>query len=119
MEFFKTIKMNLSKCLYFPNQVHMFNMKRLLITIPSFLVVVSIFSFFFYEADNVIEYVRTAYMSVTTLGIFVSFLSTMYKTNKIFILIDIDIEQTIRKSEYAIKETFSLIETNTALFFLI
>lgn len=108
MKFFETIVMNLAKCYYFPNQKRLFDTKRLLVTIIAFLIVISNFAYLFYEVNTVIGYVRFAYMFVTVLGIFVSFLSTIIKTKTIFILIDSNIGNTITQSEYFLEFYFFL-----------
>lgn len=100
MALFKTIKIHLATCLYFPNETHIFNVKRLLATIAAFLVVVLYFAFLFYEADTVTEYVSSAYMTVATLGIFMSLIDTTFKTKTIFALIDNDLRKICRKSSY-------------------
>lgn len=100
MKLFETIKLNLAKCLYFPNQTNLFNKKRLVVILMAFMAVVSFNLFLFCKANSVIEYVRSAYMSVTLLGIFISFLNTIFKTEIIFALIDINIGETIMNSEY-------------------
>lgn len=89
MELYKSSKMNLATCLYFPNQTHLFNMKRQLTILAAFLLVVSFFSILFYEADSIEEYVHSAYMTVASLGIFMSLIDTTFENNAIFILIDI------------------------------
>ena len=99
LKLFKTVKLNLAKCLYFPNQTHLFNTKRLLALFAVFMGVVSFCLYLNYEADRVIEYVRSAYMTITFVGIFISLLSTISKTEVIFILIDTNITKTIEESE--------------------
>lgn len=99
MELFKLIKMNLAMCLYFPNQAHIFNKKRFLAIIVAFLLVVSHFIFLFYEANSATEHLSSAYMTVGTFGIFVSLIDTTFKTNTVFILIDVAIKEIIRRSE--------------------
>lgn len=100
MKFFKTIKMNLAKCLYYPNHTQLFDMKRLLITGAAFLIVVSFFLFLFYEAVSMIEYVSSAYFTTTILGIFLSFIDTTFKTKIIFTIIDDNIGGIVKKSEW-------------------
>lgn len=99
MKLFEIIRKNLATCLYFSNQNYIFNVKRLLATIAAFLVVVSFFLFLFYEADNVTEYVSSAYFTTALLGIFLSLVDTTFKTEAIFILIDIDSGEIMRRSE--------------------
>ena len=74
-------------------------MKRLLALFACLIGVSSFYLFLFYEANSMIEYVRSAYMCVTTLGIFISMLSTAFKTKEIFILIDTNIGGIIKESE--------------------
>ena len=99
MESFQTIKVNLAKCLYLPNQTHLFHTKRLLALLAAFMEVASFFLYLFYEADRVIEYVRSAYMTVTFAGIFLSFVNTIFKTEVIFMIIDKNILGTIKESK--------------------
>lgn len=99
MELFGTIRIILANCLYYPNQTHIFNVERSLVTFAAFLVVVSHFLFLFYEANDITAYVSSAYMTVTVLGVFVSFLNTTFKTKTIFALIDIHIEEIPKRSK--------------------
>lgn len=99
MDYFKTIKMNLAMCLYYPNQDHIFNVKRLRVIFAAFLVVLSYFAFLFYDAHSKTEYVTSGFMTVSALGIFISFIDTTFKTKTIFKLIDTDIGEIIEKSE--------------------
>lgn len=99
MELFKTIKINLAKCLFLPNQKHLFNTKRLLSILAAFSIVVIVVLFFIFEANSAIEYVRSAYMSITAIGLLINFLSLVFKTNEIFLLIDTNFTETINKSE--------------------
>lgn len=99
MEIFETIKMNLATCLYFPNQKHIFTVKRLLNIISVFLNVILLFAFLIHEADGITEYVSSAYMTVTALGIFMSMIDTMFKTNTIFVLIDLIVGDVEKRSE--------------------
>lgn len=99
MNFFETIKINLAKCFYYPNQTNLFNTKRSLITFAAFLVVVSLFLFLFYEATSVIEYVRSAYMCNSLFCVFISYLSTVFKTKLIFEFIDTNIGEAVKKRE--------------------
>lgn len=91
--------MNLAKCLYYPNQTNLFNGKRLLAIFVAFSIVVSYTLFLFYEADRIVEYVSSAYLSSTTLGIFLSLIDTTLHTEAIFKLIDNDIKEITKRSE--------------------
>lgn len=103
MKPFKTIKMNLAKCCYYPNQTNHFNMKRLLAILAGFFVVVTQFAYLFHEADTVTEYVSSAYMSVSALGIFISMIDTTSKTETIFKLIDNEIGESTKRSEFSVE----------------
>lgn len=99
MEFYESIKIILAKCFYFPNQMHIFNMKRLLAILAGLFIVVTQFAFLFCDADSITEYVSSAYMTVSALGIFISLIDTTLKTETIFKLIDNDIEVITKRSE--------------------
>lgn len=99
MAFYKTIKVYLAQCSYYPNQTNSFNGKRLLAILAAFLIVASHFLFLFYEADNVVEYVSSAYLSSTTLGFLLSLIDTTLHTEAIFKLIDNNIEEMSKMSE--------------------
>lgn len=107
MNFFETIKANLARCLYFPNQPRLFNATRAMITFAAFLVIVSLFLFPFYEAQSVIEFVRSAYMCNSLLCVYISFLSTVFKTNLIFQFIDSNIGAAVQKREHLMFLFFS------------
>ena len=100
MKLFETIRMNLAKCLYFPNQVRLFDTKRLLATFIAFLSVISHFLFLFFGAEKMTQYVISAFWTTTILGIFCSFVHTTIKTATIFVLIDCDIGELVKQSEF-------------------
>lgn len=95
-ELFKKVKINLAKCFFLPDQKHIFNSKRLL---SIFLAIIILVSFLIFEANSVIEYVRSAYLSITVIATFTNFLSYVFKTDEMFILIDTHLTETIKKSE--------------------
>ena len=98
MKYFETIKSSLAKCFYFPNQTHLFNTGRVLVLLACFVGISSFYLFLFYEANSVIEYVRSAYMCVTALGLNISIWNTISKTEVIFILIDTNIGGILKES---------------------
>lgn len=100
MQFFETNKINLARCFYYPNQTNPFNPKLVLIIFAAFLVVVSLFLFPFYEANSVIEFVRSAYMCNSLLCVYIAFLSTVFKSKLIFEFIDTNIGAAVEKSEH-------------------
>lgn len=99
MELFKTMKINLAKCFFLPDQKHLFNSKRLLSIFLAIIILVIVVSFLIFEANSVIEYVRSAYLSITVIATFINFLSYVFKTDEMFILIDTHLTETIKKSE--------------------
>lgn len=99
MELFKTMKINLAKCFFLPDQKHLFNSKRLLSIFLAIIILVIVVSFLIFEANSVIEYVRSAYLSITVIATFTNFLSYVFKTDEMFILIDTHLTETIKKSE--------------------
>lgn len=107
MELFETSKANLAKTLFFPNRTHVFNIERLLSILVALLLLLSVVSFFVFETNGVIEYVRSAYLSIGALAAFISFLSLVFKTKEIFLLIDTNFAETIRKSKLLQINTFS------------
>lgn len=88
MKFFATIKANFRRCLYYPNQPRIFSAKRLLASFAAFLTIGSHVLFLCYETDDIEEYVFSGYFITTFLGVFLSFIDTTLKTNKIFSAID-------------------------------
>ena len=90
--------MNLARCLYFPNQPHLFNRKHSLLVFLYLLIIISYFAFLFFEADAVTEYVNSAYVTVAAFGAYLSFVDTSFKTNAIFELID-NIEEISKRSK--------------------
>lgn len=100
MHYYATIKMNLAKCFYFPNQTHIFNVNRLMVNVGIFLLAVSHLTFLFCEADSITESVSAAYMTVTSFGIFVSSMHTTLKTETIFKFIDNFTDRITKRSEY-------------------
>lgn len=86
-------------CLYYPNQIRIFDVRRVVVSVVGFLVVASFFAFLFHDADDMAEYVNSAYFCTTILGIYLSFLHTTIKTATIFELINVDMGGTIKKSE--------------------
>lgn len=103
---FKAVRKNLRMCSYYPNQTRVFDTKRLMISFMRFLVVVSFFKFFIDDADNMADYVYSAYFTATTFGIFCSFLHTSSKTSTIFILIDTDVGKVIKEGKSIIDLIF-------------
>lgn len=66
MDYFITIKKNLAKCLFYPNQTRLFDTKRLMATFAGFRAVVSLFMFLTGEADDVTDYAFSAYCTLLT-----------------------------------------------------
>lgn len=87
-------------CLYHPNQAHIFDMKRSMVAFAAFLVVASFFAFLIFEADNMAEYVNSAYFTTTLFGVFCSFIHTSTETATIFLLLDSDMGKIIDESTF-------------------
>lgn len=88
MIFFEKIKTNLRLSFYYPNRSENFDRKHLLITFAWFLNIVLNFIFLIYETESIDEYVSSAYLITTIIGIFLSYIDTTLKTATIFRLID-------------------------------
>lgn len=99
MHYFATIRRNLAKCFYLPNQTYIFNVKRVMVIVGFLLVVVSQSIFLFCKAVGITEHVSAAYMTVTSFGIFVSSIHTTLKTETIFKTIDDVSERITKRSE--------------------
>lgn len=84
MKLLETTLTNLAVSGFRRNQTHLFNMNHLI----SMFAFISHLAFFFYEAENLVEYVNSAYFTTTTLGIFISFTHSIYKAPAIFTLVD-------------------------------
>lgn len=78
-------------------------MERLLAILAGFFVVITQFAYLFREANTVTEYVSSAYMSVSALGIFISMIDTTCKTETIFKLIDNVIGESTKRSEFSVE----------------
>lgn len=98
MNLFETIKVNLAKCLYFPNQERQCDITRLLVNLIAMFTVVSHLLFLFFGAESVTEYVISGFWTTTTLGTFCSFIHTTIKTATIFVLIDCGINDIVELS---------------------
>lgn len=106
MKLFQTTTINLALSGFHPDHTHLLNMNHLI----SIFAVISHLAFFFCEADNIIEYVNSAYFTTTTLGIFISFTNSIYKAKTIFILIS-NTEKLVNKSECRFgKNKFMMVE---------
>lgn len=103
MNLFETIKKNLAMCLYHPNQTRLNDIKRLLAAFMLFLAIVSFLAFLVYEAENMEEYVFSAYFMNVVMTIFCSFIHTSTETATMFVLIDRDIIEVIKKSKFELK----------------
>lgn len=110
MELFKTIKLNLALCFYYPNQTHIFSVERLLAVCVGFLPLGSIVLFAFFEANNVTDYVVPGFMFVTSFAILISFIDTTRQTPEIFSFID-KIEKIINKSKHC-HRPFIILQNN-------
>lgn len=108
MELFETIKRNLALCLYFSNQTRVFDVKLLSVYFVAVLVVVSHFLYLFYEAENLTEYVYSVYWTTTMLGVLCASIDTRFETATIFVLIDSDIGETVKESEFKVSSYFSI-----------
>lgn len=106
MKLFVTTTKILALSGFHPNKTHMLNANHLI----SLFAVISHLVFFFCEADNIIEYVNSAYFTTTTLGIFLSFTHSIYKAPNIFILIG-NTEDLVNKSEFFCSNPFSIGKT--------
>lgn len=98
MNLFKTSKINLAKCLYFPNQTRQCNIKRLLANLVAILTVVSHLLFLFFGAEGVTDYMIAGFWTTTILGVFGSYIHTTIETETIFTLIDCDINDIVEMS---------------------
>lgn len=99
MDLFKLAKLNLAMCFFRRNQTQIFDVKRLLGILLGISTICSILLFVFFENNNVTDYVISAFLSVSALSIFISFIDTAFKTTQIFSLIDIMVD-AIEKSNY-------------------
>lgn len=99
MELFGIVKMNLAMCLFYPNQTHILDAKRLVVMIVGVLPIGSIALFILLEADEATHYVISVFSIVATFGIFISFVDTTIKTTMIFSLVDLNV-RIIEKSKH-------------------
>lgn len=84
MQLLETTITNLATSGFRRNQTHLFNMNHLI----SMFAVISHLAFYFCEADNVVDYVNSAYFTTTALGISISFTNSITKATAIFALVD-------------------------------
>lgn len=98
MEIFETIKINLAMCHLFSDQTKVFDMQRVLTSIISILFVVLHFIFLLCEAHTIEEYVRSTYMTTTALGLYIAFTTTLFKTPKLFTMIE-HVERIVEMSK--------------------
>lgn len=99
MELYRTVRMNLANCFYYPNQKRIFGTKRLLAIFLEVLAMISILFFILLEAENAMDYVTAGFLFVPAFGILISFIDTTIKTTKIFAMVDTSVK-TIEKSEH-------------------
>lgn len=99
MKIGKTLKTKLARCLYDRNQPQLFYMKRSLTIAYCYFGISLIILFVPFEANNVTEYVTSAFVSVASIGIVTSFIDTSIKSAKVFSLIDL-IEKIVNSSKY-------------------
>ena len=97
MKICETIRLNLGLSGFRPNQTHLLNMNHLISIFAS----ITHVAFFFCEAENVIEYVNSAYFTTTTLGIFISHTNSICKSTTLFILIE-NLEKIVNRSNLAL-----------------
>lgn len=74
--------------LYYPDQKRIVSGERLVVCFITCLMVASFFAFPFYEADDMMDYVNSAYFCTAILGTYSSFLHTTSKTAAIFAFIN-------------------------------
>lgn len=102
MKVFQVIKVNLMMCHLYPDRSKsVFDMRHLLFCAVFALLVTLHFLFLIYEAQTIEEYVRSMYMTATTLGISISFIATLFKTAQIFTMIQ-RLDGIVEKSMYFI-----------------
>lgn len=99
MEFGKTAKMNLAMCFYDRNQTEIFHWKRLVFILICAPGIWSTILFVIFEADNVAEYVTSAFINSAVIGVFSSFIDTSCNSAKIFTFFDLA-EKIIERSKH-------------------
>lgn len=99
MEIFKTIKNNFAS-IGFTKKNEQFHTEQLLRTVEGFLAIILQCLYLLFDANTIKDYMVS--ILTTTVGIFVyvAYLSTVIKTEKIFIFLD-DIEDVINESKFS------------------
>lgn len=100
MKIFQLIKVNLTMDLLYSERSDFFDIRRLIISTIFALCVILHFMFLIYEAHTTEQFVRSVYMSATTLGISISLIATLFKTARIFTMIQ-SLETIVEKSKYS------------------
>lgn len=100
MTLFKTIRKSLALSLYDPNQTRIFDKWRVMVGCAAVLSIASFFTFLFFEANSLDEHVMSAYFAIALSGLFCSFIHTSTKTATMFAIIDWDIGEMVKKSEF-------------------
>lgn len=106
MKYFTTIRKNLATCSYYPNQTCFFDTKRLAIIFVALLTFASFFKVLIDGADNITDYIYSAYFTTTMICAFCSFIYTSIKTPTIFALIHDDTGEIMKKSRSSIFNIF-------------
>lgn len=102
MTVFETIRKNLAMCLYYPNETHLFDKRRMVVIFVGFLVDASLLAFIVFEANSMEEYAFSAYFVTAFFGIFGSFIHTSTRTPTIFVIIDKDVEEEVNERKFEI-----------------
>lgn len=115
MQLLETTLNNLVVSGFRRNQTHLFNMNHLITMIA----VILHLAFFYFGADNVDEYVTSAYFTTTALGILISCTNSICKAPAIFTLID-NTQNFVdkRKCIFSDMEDFSILYFATNFFHL-
>lgn len=68
------------------------------------LIIASLFTFLFVEAKTMHEHVIGAYFTIALLGTFCSFIHTFTTNAALFVVMDCDIDEIIKKSKFSNSE---------------
>lgn len=99
IKLFETMQTNLINLGFIPNQKMPFNVQHTRGCIIGFLAIVLHFAFLVYEADTVKQCMDSIFMITVGIAMLTSFVSTVFKTETLFIVID-GLQEIVNKREF-------------------